>query len=152
MMQYTRLISGEHSSAGRSLVIVLPLAVKESTSEEDGYLIEELHVSGRWPILVYNVSTNINGNMYTEINKHEAYIILISGPREEWTEYITRFLRQVYELSEGNITWHSFNPRAEFVISVMSNYEQKENIEISRAIHNELWLNEVMKAIVLFLK
>jgi hypothetical protein len=125
--------------------------VKESTSEEVGYFIRELHTSGRWHILVYNISNNINGNVYTGMNKHEAYIILISGPCEGWTGYVSRFQQQVYELTAGNNTWHSWNPRAKFIVSVMSNCEQKENAEISRAILSELWLNEVMKATVLFL-
>jgi len=129
----------------------MPLDVKESTSEEVGYLIEELHISGCWPILVYNVSKNTNRNMYSEINKHCAYIILISGPCEEWTEYISHFQQQLYKLSAGNNTWHSWNPRAKFIVSVMSNCKQKENRKISRAIHIELWLNEVMKATFLFL-
>jgi hypothetical protein len=150
-MQYTRIISEEHFSAGRPLVIVLPIAVKESISEEVGYLIKALHTSGRWPILVYNVSNNINENMYTDINKHEAYIIPISGPCEDWTEYISRFQQQVYEMSADNNTWHSWNPRAKFIVSVMSNCEHKENTEISRAILSELWLNEVMEVAVLFL-
>jgi hypothetical protein len=65
LMQYTILINEQHFIAGRPLVILLPLAVKESTNEDVDYLIKELH------ILVYNVSNNINGNMYTEINTHE---------------------------------------------------------------------------------
>jgi len=96
LMQYTRIISEEHFSAGRPLVIVLPIAVKESTNEEVGYFIKALHILGRWPILVYNVGNNINGNMYTDINKHEAYIIPILGPCEDWTEYISRFQQQWY--------------------------------------------------------
>jgi hypothetical protein len=123
----------------------MPLVVKDSTSEEVGYLIQELHISGRWPILVYNVSTNVNGSMCAEINKDEAYIILTSGPCEEWTEYISRFQQQLYELSAGNNTWHSWNPRAKFIVSVMSNCEQKENTEISRALLNELWLRKLRK-------
>jgi hypothetical protein len=54
-------------------------------------------------------------------------------------------------LSEGDNTWHSWNPRAKFVVSAMSNCEQKENTEISRAILNDLWLKEVIKATVLSL-
>jgi len=151
LMQYIRIISEEHFRAGRPLVIVMPLAVKDSTSEEVGYLIQELHILGRWPILVYNVSANINRSMCAEINKHEAYIILVSGPCEEWTEYILCFQQQLCKLSTDNITQHSFNPRAKFIVSVMSNCEHKENTEISRAILHELWLRKVMKAIVLFL-
>jgi hypothetical protein len=152
LMQYTRLISEEHFRAGLPLVVVLPLAVKESTSEEMGYLIEGLHTSGRWPILVYNVSSKMNGNMYSEINKQDSYIILISGPCEEWAEYISRFQKQLNELTTGDITWHSFNPTAKFIVSVMSDCEKKENTEISNAILKELWQKEVMKANVLFLK
>jgi hypothetical protein len=129
----------------------MPLAVKESTSGEERYLIEELHVAVRWPLLVYNISNNINRNTYREINKPEAYIVLISEPCEQWTEFISRFQQQLYELSAGNTTRHSWNPTAKFVVSVMSNCGQKENTEISRAILNELWQNDVMKATVLFL-
>jgi hypothetical protein len=54
-MHYTKLISEEHFTAGRPLVIVLPLAEEGTTNEDVGYLIEELHTSVRWPIVVYNV-------------------------------------------------------------------------------------------------
>jgi hypothetical protein len=59
-------------------MIVLPLA-------EEGTTNEELHTSGRWPILVYNVDEEMKGNICGEINKyreinHEgSYILLISG-------------------------------------------------------------------------
>jgi hypothetical protein len=43
LMYYTKLISEEHFTVGRPLVIVLPLAVEDSTKKEVGYLIEELH-------------------------------------------------------------------------------------------------------------
>jgi hypothetical protein len=151
LMQYTRIISEEHFSAGRPLVIVMPLAVKESTSDEVDYLIEELHTAGRWPILVYNISNCINRNTYTEIDKPEAYIVIISEPCEQWTEFISRFQQQLYELSAGITTTPSWNPTAKFVVSVMSNCRQKKNTEFSRDILNELWLNDVMKATVLFL-
>jgi hypothetical protein len=52
LMHYTKLISEEHFTLGRPLVIVLPLAEEDSTYKEVGYLIEELRTSGRWPILV----------------------------------------------------------------------------------------------------
>jgi hypothetical protein len=150
-MHYTRLISEEYFSAGRTVGIVLPLGVEESTSEEVEYLLQALHTSGRWPILVYNVSSDLKGNMYSETNKQGAYIILISGPCEETMEYISRFRQQVYKLSADNFTGQSFNPRAKFVVSVMSNCGQKENTEFSIDILNEFWLNESMKATVLFL-
>jgi hypothetical protein len=69
-MHYTKLISEEHFTPGRPLVIFLPLAEEGTTNEEVGYLIEELNESGRWPILVYNVRHMWNGNMYTEIHQH----------------------------------------------------------------------------------
>ena len=152
LMHYTRLMSEEHFSAGRPVGVVLSLPVKGSPWDELEYLIQELHKSGRWPILVYNVSSDMKGNMYSETNKQGAYIILISGPCEKWVEYISRFRQQVYGLSADEITEQSFNPRVKFFVSLMSNCEQKENTEFSRAVLNELWLNEVMKATVLFLK
>jgi hypothetical protein len=69
--------------------------------------------------------------MYTEINKHESYIILISEQCEEWTEYISRFQQQLYKLSADNNTWHLRNPRTKFNASVVSNCEHKEHTEIS---------------------
>jgi len=56
LMHYTKLISEEHFTVERSLVTVLPLAEEDSANKEAGCLIEELHTSGRWPVLVYNVS------------------------------------------------------------------------------------------------
>ena len=39
LMHYTKLISEEHFTAGRPLVIVLPLEEEGSTKKEVGYLI-----------------------------------------------------------------------------------------------------------------
>jgi len=111
-------------------------------------LIEEMNKSGRWPILVYNVGYKMNGNMYTDVHKHGSYIILISRPCKEWEEHISRYLRQLYELSAGN----SWNPGAKFFVSVMTNCTQQENKNYSRSILNELWLYEVTNAAVLFLQ
>jgi hypothetical protein len=66
-MHYNRIRSEEYSNAVPSLVTVLSIAVKDSTREEVGYLIEELHTSGRWTILEYeyNVSNNMKRIMYS---------------------------------------------------------------------------------------
>ena len=69
-----------------------------TTDEEVGYLIEEQHTSGRWPMLTYNVSYKINGNTYMEIQPHGSYSILTSGPCKEWEEHIARYLQQLYEM------------------------------------------------------
>ena len=47
LMLYTKLISEEYFTAGRPLAVVLPLTGEGSTIKEAGYLIEELHISGR---------------------------------------------------------------------------------------------------------
>jgi hypothetical protein len=71
LTDFTKLISEEIFSPGFPLVEVLPIARGEnSTNNAVGYLIEELHTSGRWPILVHNVSYKMKGNMYTEIHPH----------------------------------------------------------------------------------
>ena len=102
LMHYTELISEEHFTPGWPLVIALPLAEEFSNNKEVGYLIEELHKSGRWPILVYNGSNKMNGIMYTEIHQHGSYIILISGPCALWEFHIPSFWQQLYELTSRN--------------------------------------------------
>jgi hypothetical protein len=99
LMHSTKLISEEHFTAGHPLVIVLPLAEEVSTNKEVGYLVEELHTSECWPIVLYNISYKMKGNMYTEIHAHSSYIILILGMCKEWEEHISRFCQQLYELS-----------------------------------------------------
>jgi len=108
-------------------VIVLPLAEEVSMDREVGVLIEELHTSECWPILVYDFSCKMKGNMYTEIHQHGSYIILILGPCKEWEKHISHFWQQLYELSLGNNVWHSWNARAKFVVSVISNCTHIEN-------------------------
>jgi len=151
-MHYTKLISEEHFTAGCPLVIMLPLAEEDSISKEIGYLIQELHISGRWRILLYNVSNKMNGIMYTEIHQHCGYIILISETCAVWEYHIPSFWQQLYELSEVASTRQSWNPRAKFVVSVMSNCTHFENIHISRVILELLWLQKVMNSTVLYLQ
>ena len=102
LMHFTKLISEEHFTAGHPLVIVLPIAKEVSTNKEVGYLIEELHTSEHWPILVYNVGYKMNGNTYTEIHPHGSYITLMSGPCKEWEHHISCFRQQLHELSSDN--------------------------------------------------
>jgi hypothetical protein len=118
LMHYTKLISEEHFTAGRPLVIALRLA-EDSTNKEVGYLIEELNTSGRWPILVFNVSCEMNRNMYTEIHKYGSYIILISGPCEEAEQFHSCFRKQVLALSVGKLSV-SRNSSARFIVPVMT--------------------------------
>jgi hypothetical protein len=153
LIHFTKLISEEMFTPGIPLVVVLPIGWGEdSYNKEVGYLIEEMHASGRWPILVHNVSYKMKGYMYTGIHPHGSYIILISGPCKEWEVHIIRFRRQLYELSAGDYSWYSWNPKAKFIVSVMSNCTNIENTKFSRALLKELWLREVMNAAVLFLK
>ena len=140
LMYYTKLISEEHFTAGSPLVIVLPLAEKDPTNKEVGYLIEELHTSGRWPILVYNVGYKMDGNTYTEIHQHGSYIILTSGNCMFWENHIASFSSQIRELCFGDNTKYSWNPRAKFVVSVVSNCRHFDNKVISKAILEHLWL------------
>jgi hypothetical protein len=63
-MHYTKIINEGNFAAGRPILILLPLVEEDLPNQEVGYLIEELHTSGRWPILAYNVSYEMNGSMY----------------------------------------------------------------------------------------
>jgi hypothetical protein len=151
LMHYTKLISEEHFIAGRPLVIVLPLADECTTNEEMGYLIEELQSLVRCSILVINMGNKIKGNIHTEINKDSSYIILKSGPCVEWKPYIRSFIEEMYAFIFHNNRQHSLNQRAKFVVTVMRNCTQFENINISRAILEYLWKFKVMKAAAFFL-
>jgi hypothetical protein len=151
-MHFTKIISEEIFSPGLPLEVLLPIAGEDSTNKEVGFLIEELHTSGRWPILVNNVSYNMKRYMYTEIHTRGGYIILISGPCNVWEEHILSFWRQLNELPVGENKWNSWNPKAKFIVSVMSDCTHIENSKFSRFLLNELWLKEVMNAAVLFLK
>ena len=150
LINFTKLLSEENFTPGLPLVVVLPFVwVEQSNSEEVGYLIEELHTSGRWPILVHNASYNIKGYMYTEIHPHGSYIILISGPCKLWEIHALRFWLQLNHLYLGDSTW---NPKAKFIVSVMSNCTHAENTKFSSILLKELWFRGVMNAAVLFLK
>jgi len=151
-MYYTKLISEEYFTAGRPLVILLPLAEESSTNKEEGYLIEELHKSDLWPILVCNVGYKMDGNTYKEIHPHGSYIILTSVTCRVWEENIGNFMWQMNQLVFRDNTKYSWNPRAKFVVSVVSNCRHFENKFISRAILEHLWFYDVMDAVVLFLK
>ena len=147
LMYYTKLISEEYFTAGRPLAVVLPLTGEDSKIKEVEYLIKELHTSGRWPILVYNVGHKMDRSMYTEIHPHSSYILLISVPCKEWEEHISSYIQQLYDTFVGN----SWNPRAKSFVPVISNCTHLENKQLSRAILNELWFKEVINAAVLFL-
>ena len=153
LMHFTKLISEEIFTPGLPLEVVLPLAWGgDSPNKEVEYLIEELHTSGRWPILVRNISYSMKGSMYTEIHPHGSYIIPISGPCNVWEVHVIRFWMQLYELSSGANTWYSWNPKAKFIVSVISNCTHIEKIKFFRALLNELWQKEVMNSTVLFLR
>ena len=103
LMHYTVLIGEENFTPGRPLVIVLPQAEEGSTSKEMTYLIQELHISSRWPVLVFNVNNETNRNMYTEIHQHYSYIILIAGTCKDWEQYTFDFQKQLFALSQGTL-------------------------------------------------
>jgi hypothetical protein len=130
---------------------VLPLAEEVSMNKEVGVLIEGLHTSECWPILVYDFSCKMKGNMYTEIHQHSSYILIL-GLCKEWEKHISHFWQQLYELSLGNNMWHSRNARAKFVVCVMSNCTLIGNTKVLKAILKELWVQEVMNSAVVFLK
>jgi hypothetical protein len=152
LVHFTKLKSEDIFTPGLPLEVVLPIAGEVSTNKEVEYLIEELHTSGRWPVLVHNGSYKMKKYMYTEKHPRGSYIILISGPCNVWEEHILRFWWYQKELPVGDNTWYSWNPKTKFIISIMLNCTHIENTKFSRFLLNELWLREVMNAAVLFLK
>jgi hypothetical protein len=88
LTHFTKLISEEDFTDGRPIVIVRPLEAEDSTNKLVGNLVEELHKSGHRPILVYNISYTMNGNMYTEIHQHGIYVVLVSKSCNEREECV----------------------------------------------------------------
>jgi hypothetical protein len=127
LMHYTKVTSEENFPFGLPLAIVLTVAEESTNKEEVVYLIKELHISGRWTIMVYSVGYEIEGNMYTEIIQNGNYIILTSGLCVAWELHKTRFSAQLTNLIFGKTRKHSWNPRAKFVVPVISNCKQFEN-------------------------
>jgi hypothetical protein len=150
-MQYTKLVSEEHFTAGRALVIVLPLVEEDTTNDEVGYLIEELHSLNCWPVLVINTTYEINGNMGIEINRHGSYIILTSLDCQKWEESLSGFQKQLSVLSKGTLR-QSWNPNAEFLVVIKGACTDFEGTNISRSILNQLWTFQFTNATVLHLK
>jgi hypothetical protein len=91
--------------------------VIDSPNNDVSFLIEELHTAGRWSVLVFNATDRIRENMYVETQKHGSYILLISGPCQEWEEHISGFRQQLSSLIFGDMK-QSWNPAAKFVVSV----------------------------------
>ena len=151
LIHFTKLISEEKFTPGLPLAVMLPLAGEDSTNKEVGNLIEELQTSSRWPMLVHNISYKMEGytRMHKQTHPHGSYIILISGPCREWDRHILLFWVQLHELILGDNSW---NPKAKFIVSVMSNCAHNEITKFSRALLRELWFRGVMNAAVLFLK
>jgi hypothetical protein len=148
-MDCTKYISEEHFAPGRPLVIVLPPVEEDSTNEEVGYLIEKLHKSSRWPILLLNITYGMNRNMSSEINPHGSYIILVSGSCRKFNKYIADLSEQLAVLAVGAMR-HSWNPRARFVVPVMNACPYYNTTHFSRAILRNLWLYKVTNSVVLF--
>jgi hypothetical protein len=148
-MDGIKCISEELFPPGHSLVIILPLVEEHSTREEVGYLIEELHTSSRWPIIVVNATYRMKRNMTIEIRKHGSYIILVSGTCQPFTQRIAGFWEQLLGLSSGAM-WQSWNPRARFVIPVMAPCTHYENTYVSQGILRFLWLYKVTNGLVVF--
>ena len=150
LIYYTKLISEHIFTPGLPLVVMLPQVGRDSTNKEFGYLIEELHISSRWPILVHKISYKMEGytRMHTQTHPHGSYIIFISGPCKELNLNTLFFRVQLNELSFGKNSW---NPKAKFIVSIMSNCTHTENTKFSKVLLTELWFREVMNAAVIFL-
>ncbi|GFG37207.1 hypothetical protein Cfor_06109 [Coptotermes formosanus] len=121
----------------------------DSPNNDVSFLIEKLHIAGQWPVLVFDVTVRMKENMYVETHKHGNYIILMSGPCQEWEEHISRFQQQLSSLISGDVL-QSWNPAAKFIVSVMLNCTHFNNTFISKAILDELWFKGDVKATVLF--
>jgi hypothetical protein len=146
LMHYTHNISEEHFTAERPLVIVLLLAEEYSSNKEVEHLIEALNKSVRRPILVFNVTDEINGNVYTEIHQHFSYIILKSWPSHEWNKTLSDSWNSS-RLFMWVKFWESWNPMTRFVVLFMANCTCFESKNISQPIRSDFWTSQVSNPI-----
>jgi len=130
---------------------MLPIAGEGSSSNEMRYLIQDIYLTSRWPVLVLNVSNEMTQSMYTELQEHYIYIVLISGPYKDWERNTFGIRKQLSALSEGKMR-ESWKPNARFIIQVMANCTQFESKNISRSILSHLWTYQVSNAAFLFQK
>jgi hypothetical protein len=138
LIDYTMLMSERHFAVGDSLVIMLPIVEHDSSNNEAFYLIKKLHGTFRWPAIVFNARYEMAATMFSEKHKLGSYIMLISGPCQHWEEHISRFRQQLSRLRLGN-AMQSWNPRAKFLVSVMSNGSHFDITLTSRSILTEFW-------------
>ena len=151
LMNYTSPFSEENFKPGRTLVIMLSVAGEVSSSNKVRYLIQDVYLTSRCPVLVLNFSNEMTQSMYTEIHQHYSYIILISGPCKDWEQNTFGIRKQLSALS-GDKMSESWKPNARFIIQVMANCTQFESKNMSRSILSHLWTYQVSNAVVLFLK
>jgi len=112
--------SEEDFTPGQTLLIMLPIAGEGSSSNEARYLIQDIYLTSRWPVLVLNFSNEMTKSMYTEIHQHFSYVVLISGPCKYWEPNSFNIRKQLSALSGDNMR-ESWKPNARFIIQVMSN-------------------------------
>jgi hypothetical protein len=120
----------ELSLPGKPLVIFLSLLEEHSKKEELIYVIEELHTSNRWPIIVVDVIYDINVNRIIEMSKRGGYIILLSGTFQQFTNRIAEFWQHWAGLTYGTML-QSLNPTANLVIPVKIPCMYYDNIRVS---------------------
>jgi hypothetical protein len=80
----------------------------------------------------------MEANVFIEKHKQGNYILPISGPCQDWEELVSGFQQQLSRLRFGYAR-ESLNPRAKFLVSLMSNCSHFDATLISRAILDEFW-------------
>ena len=129
------------------------LSVAEDNSTDKGYLLEQLHTSNRWPILLFNINCQLNGNMYTEIQKHSSYTILISGQCQEGEKLRSVSMKQLLAMSEVmDLKLKSWKTSARYFVTVVANCTYFNNANISRSILSHHWNYHFTNVFFLFVK
>ena len=68
-----------------------------------GFLIADPHTSNLWPVLVLNVTDEINHSNYFEIHQRGVYIILTLGLCQEWEELRSGLRKQLLAMFVVNV-------------------------------------------------
>ncbi|PNF33395.1 hypothetical protein B7P43_G04164 [Cryptotermes secundus] len=110
-----------------------------------GYISEEMHQSGTRSVFISNVFTDYNPTDWNSNHKPESYLLLTPSSCNHESDIVQSVRSQLKRLS----SYHEWNPRARFVVTVM-NISFKYNAEkLSQRILVELWKRKILNAIVL---
>jgi hypothetical protein len=109
------------------------------------YVSEEMHKSQSRSVVISNVFTDYEATDWNSNPKPDSYLLLTPS----WSNHETDIVQSVKSQLEQLSSYPGWNPRARFVVIVMSVSFKYNAEELSQRILVELWKRKVLNSIVL---